>query len=88
MSIGLGSKPQLPGRPSAAPPPFNPPDAAVIRDGTRRLLEEPAFREAARAVAAEIAAMPPAEYAAERLEGAVLERQMAQRHGSGAPISF
>jgi UDP:flavonoid glycosyltransferase YjiC (YdhE family) len=77
---------QPPGPPSAAPPPFTYPDPAVIRDGTRRLLEEPAFREAARAVAAEIAAMPPADYAAERLEQAVRARQEARPEASGAPI--
>jgi UDP:flavonoid glycosyltransferase YjiC (YdhE family) len=77
---------QPPGPPSAAPPPFTYPDPAVIRDGTRRLLEEPAFREAARAVAAEIAAMPPADYAAERLEEAVRARQEARGEASGAPI--
>jgi UDP:flavonoid glycosyltransferase YjiC (YdhE family) len=76
------TQPLLPGPPSAAPPPFIPPDTTVIRDGTRRLLEEPAFREAARFVAAEIAAMPPAEYAAERLERAVLERQSGRVPGS------
>ncbi len=80
-------QPQPDGPPSAAPPPFTPPDAAVIRDGTRRLLEEPAFREAARGIAAEIAAMPPAAYAAQRLEEAVLERQVARLQGSGAPVS-
>ena len=79
-------QPQLPGPPSAGPPPFTPPDPAVIRDGTRRLLEEPAFREAARAIAAEIAAMPPADYAARRLEEAMLERQTARLHGSGGPV--
>ena len=57
----------------------------VIREGTRRLLEEPAFREAARVVAAEIAAMPPADYAAERLV-AVLEGQAARPHGFGAAV--
>ena len=61
--------------------------AAVIRDGTRRLLEEPAFREAARGIALEIAAMPPAAYAAERLERAVLERQASNVEGSGTPVS-
>ncbi len=80
-------QPQPPGPPTAAPPPFTPPNAAVIRDGTRRLLEEPAFREAARAIAAEIAAMPPAAYAAERLEHAVLERQTAELPGSGTRVS-
>ena len=79
-------QPQPPGPPQAGPPPFTPPDATVIRDGARRLLDEPAFREAARAIAAEIAAMPPAEYAAERLEAAVLERQTARLHGPGAPV--
>jgi UDP:flavonoid glycosyltransferase YjiC (YdhE family) len=76
-------QPQPPGPPQAGPPPFTPPDSAVIRDGTRRLIEEPAFREAARAVGREIAAMPSADYAAERLEEAVLERQAA-RSGSSA----
>jgi UDP:flavonoid glycosyltransferase YjiC (YdhE family) len=80
-------QPQPDGPPSAAPPPFTPPDAAVIRDGTRRLLDDPAFREAARGVAAEIAALPPAAFAAERLEEAVLERQAGKVRGSGAPIS-
>jgi UDP:flavonoid glycosyltransferase YjiC (YdhE family) len=79
-------QPQPPGPPQAGPPPFIRPDAAVIRNGTRRLMDEPAFREAARAIAAEIAAMPPADYAAERLEQAVLERQTARLHGSGAPV--
>jgi UDP:flavonoid glycosyltransferase YjiC (YdhE family) len=79
-------QPQPPGPPSPAPPPFTPPDPAVIRDGTRRILEEPAFREAARAIAAEIAAMPPADYAAERLEMAVAERQRAGRASPGAPV--
>jgi UDP:flavonoid glycosyltransferase YjiC (YdhE family) len=80
-------QPQPPGPPTAAPPPFTPPEAAVIRDGTRRLLEEPAFREAAHAIAAEIAALPPADHAAARLEEAVLERQAARLRGSGAPVS-
>ena len=78
---------QPPGPPTAAPPPFTPPDPAVIRDGTRRLLEEPAFRTAAGTIAAEIAAMPSADYAAERLEEAVLERQATQLSGSGAAVS-
>jgi UDP:flavonoid glycosyltransferase YjiC (YdhE family) len=77
---------QPPGPPSAAPPPFTYPDPAVIRDGTRRLLEEAAFREAARAVAREIAAMPLADYAAERLEEAVRARQGVRGEASGAPI--
>jgi UDP:flavonoid glycosyltransferase YjiC (YdhE family) len=77
---------QPPGPPSAAPPPFTYPDPAVIRDGTRRLLDEPAFREAARGVAVEIAAMPPADYAAERLEEAVHARSEARSAASGAPI--
>jgi UDP:flavonoid glycosyltransferase YjiC (YdhE family) len=80
-------QPQPDGPPSAAPPPFTSPDSAVIRDGTRRLLDEPAFREAARGIAAEIAAMPPAAFAAERIEEAVLERQGGKVRGSGAPIS-
>lgn len=80
-------QPQPPGPPSAAPPPFAPPDPAVIRDGTRRLLDEPAFREAARGIAAEIAALPSAAFAAERLEEAVLERQAAKHRGSGAQVS-
>jgi UDP:flavonoid glycosyltransferase YjiC (YdhE family) len=77
---------QPPGAPTAAPPPFTPPDTAVIRDGTRRLLEEPPFRAAARAIAAEIARMPTADYAAARLEAAVLERQATRLHGAGEPI--
>jgi UDP:flavonoid glycosyltransferase YjiC (YdhE family) len=77
-------QPQPDGPPSAAPPPFTAPDPAVIRDGTRRILEEPKFREAARAIAAEIAALPPAAYAAERLEEAVLRRQAAGRDVAGA----
>ena len=77
---------QPPGPPSAAPPPFVAPDPKVIRDGTRRLLDEPAFRDAARAIAAEIAAMPPADAAAQRLEQAVLRRQAAPVPGSGAPV--
>ena len=80
-------QPQPPGPPSAAPPPFVPPNPAVIRDGTRRLLDEPAFREAAGGIAAEIAALPSAAFAAERLEEAVLERQAAKHRGSGAPVS-
>jgi UDP:flavonoid glycosyltransferase YjiC (YdhE family) len=84
----LGVLPPPPdGPPTAAPPPFTYPDAAVIRDDTRRLLEEPAFREAARGIAAEIAAMPPAAYAAEHLEQAVLERQATKLAGSGTPVS-
>jgi hypothetical protein len=59
----------------------------VIRDGTRRLLEEPAFREAARSIAAEIAVMPGADYAAERLEMAALERQVERSRDSGATVS-
>ena len=43
---------QPPGPPTAAPPSFTPPDPAVIRDGTRRLLDEPTFRDAARGIAA------------------------------------
>ena len=78
---------QPPGPPTAAPPPFTPPALSVIRDGTRRLLDEPAFRAAARAIAAEIAAMPPADYAAERLEQSVVERQAARRTGSVAAVS-
>ena len=80
-------QPQPDGPPTAAPPPFTPPDAAVIRDGTRRLLEEPGFREAARGIAAEIAALPPAAYAAERLEQAVIGRQAAEPSESGTPVS-
>lgn len=84
----LGILPPPPdGPPTAAPPPFTYPDAAVIRDGTRRLLEEPAFREAARGIAAEIAAMPPAAYAAERLEQSVLERKAAKAKGTGTPVT-
>ena len=79
-------QPQLPGPPTAAPPPFTPPSPTVIRDGTRRLLDDPAFRDAARAIATEIAALPPAAYAAERLEEAVLERQAARLDSAGAPI--
>ena len=79
-------QPQPPGPPTAAPPPFTRPEPAVIRDGTRRLLDEPAFRAAARAIAAEIDAMPPADYAAERLEEAVLERQTARPHASGGSV--
>jgi UDP:flavonoid glycosyltransferase YjiC (YdhE family) len=75
------------GPPTAAPPPFTPPDPAVIRDGTRRLLEEPAFRAAARTIAAEIAAMPPAAYAAERLEQAVTERRASRDEASVAAFS-
>jgi UDP:flavonoid glycosyltransferase YjiC (YdhE family) len=78
---------QPPGPPTAAPPPFTPPALSVIRDGTRRLLDEPAFRAAARAIAAEIAAMPPADYAAERLEQSVVERQAARPAGSVAAVS-
>jgi UDP:flavonoid glycosyltransferase YjiC (YdhE family) len=78
---------QPPGPPTAGPPPFTPPDPAVIRDGTRRLLEEPAFRAAARAIAAEIAALPPAAYAAERVEQAVAERQATADKASAAAIS-
>jgi UDP:flavonoid glycosyltransferase YjiC (YdhE family) len=78
--------PEPDGPPSAAPPPFTYPDANVIRDGTRRLLEEPAFREAALVIAAEIAAMPPAAYAAERLEEAVLKRRAARIDESAAPV--
>ena len=78
---------QPPGPPSAAPPPFMPPHPQVIRDGTRRLLDEPAFAAAARGIAAEIAALPPADYAAERLEEAVLRRRAARLQGSGASVS-
>jgi UDP:flavonoid glycosyltransferase YjiC (YdhE family) len=78
---------QPPGPPTAAPPPFTPPDPEVIRDGTRRLLEESAFRAAAGAIAAEIAAMPSADYAAERVEEAVLDRQATQLPGSGAAVT-
>jgi UDP:flavonoid glycosyltransferase YjiC (YdhE family) len=80
-------QPQPPGPPSAAPPPFLPPDPAIVRDGTRRILEEPSFRQRARAIAAEIAAMPPAAYAAEHLEIAVGERQRSRRAGRGSPVS-
>ena len=78
---------QPPGPPSSGPPPFTAPDPQVIRDGTRRLLEEPAFRDAARAIAAEIAALPPAEHAAMSLERATLDRQAARLPESGAPVS-
>jgi UDP:flavonoid glycosyltransferase YjiC (YdhE family) len=80
-------QPQPPGPPPAGPPPFTPPGPAVIRDGTRRLLDESSFREAARRIAAEIAAMPSADYAAERLEEAVLERQVGRLDISGAAVS-
>jgi len=80
-------QPQPPGPPTAAPPPFVPPDSAVIRDGTRRILEDPAFRQAAGTIADEIAALPPADYAAERLEQAVAERQRSRRPGEGAAVS-
>jgi UDP:flavonoid glycosyltransferase YjiC (YdhE family) len=80
-------QPELPGPPSAGPPPFVPPDPAVIRDGTRRILEEPQFRNAARAVATEIASMPPADYAAARLEMAVAERQRSRRAGRTSTVS-
>jgi len=76
-----------PGPPTAGPPPFTPPDPAVIREGTRRLLEEPGFRAAARAIATEIAAMPPAAYAAERLEQAVAERHATADNASVAAVS-
>jgi len=79
-------QPELPGPPQAGPPPFTPPEPAVIRDGTLRLLHEPAFREAAGAIAAEIAAMPTADDAAERLEAAVRADREARLRGSGAPI--
>jgi UDP:flavonoid glycosyltransferase YjiC (YdhE family) len=79
-------QPQPDGPPSAAPPPFDPPDPALIRDGTRRLLDDPSFRDAARAIAAEIAALPPAAYAAERLERAVRDRQSVQGPGSPEPV--
>lgn len=79
-------QPQPPGPPQAGPPPFTPPDPGVIRDGVLRLLDEPAFRDAAHAVAAEIAAMPRADHAAQSLERAVLERQKTQRNGSGAAV--
>ena len=79
-------QPELPGPSQAGPPAFTPPDPAVIRDGTLRLLHEPAFREAARTVAAEIALMPTADYAAERLEAAVLTRREARVQGSGATV--
>jgi len=78
---------QPPGPPPAGPPPFTAPDPSVIRDGTRRLLDEPAFRDAAQGIAAEIAALPPADHAAKRLEEAVLERQSAPVHGSGARVN-
>ena len=79
-------QPELPGPPQAGPPPFTPPDPGVIRDGTLRLLHEPAFREAAGAIAAEIAAMPTADYAAELLEAAVRADGEARLRGSGAPV--
>jgi UDP:flavonoid glycosyltransferase YjiC (YdhE family) len=78
---------QPPGPPTAGPPPFTPPDPAIIREGTLRLLEEPAFRAAARAIAAEIEAMPPASYAAERLEQAVTERLLTRHEASVAAVS-
>jgi len=78
---------QPPGPPTSEPPPFTAPDPQVIRDGTRRLLDEPAFRDAARAIAAEIAALPPADHAAMRLEQAMLPHQAARLHGSGAAVS-
>ena len=78
---------QPPGPPTSEPPPFTAPDPQVIRDGTRRLLDEPAFRDAARAIAAEIAALPPADHAAMRLEQAMLAHQAARLHGSGAAVS-
>ena len=77
---------QPPGPPPAGPPPFTAPDPQVIRDGTRRLLDEPAFRDAARGIAAEIAALPPADAAAQRLEQAVLRHEAAPVPGAGAPV--
>ncbi len=80
---GLGVlQAELPGPPQAGPPPFTPPDPLVIRQGTRRLLEEPAFREAARGIADEIAHMPSSDYAAERLEQAVHASREARRKRS------
>ena len=78
---------QPPGPPPAGPPPFTAPDPSVIRDGTRRLLDEPAFRDAAQGIAAEIAALPPADHAAKRLEEAMLGHEAARHHGSGAAVS-
>ena len=80
-------QPELLGPPQAGPPPFTAPDPSVIRDGTRRLLDEPAFRKAARAVADEIALMPTAIYAAERLEAAVQAGREARHQRSGTSIA-
>ena len=52
---------QPPGPPTAAPPPFTPPDLAVIRDGTRRLPDEPAFADAAGGPHAQTDALHPAD---------------------------
>jgi UDP:flavonoid glycosyltransferase YjiC (YdhE family) len=84
---GLGViQDQPPGPPQAGPPPFTPPAPEVIRDGVRRLLDEPGFRRAAERVAAEIAAMPPVDAAAERLEAEVGRRQQAGAGASAAVV--
>ena len=78
---------QPPGPPSAAPPPFVAPDPKVIRDGTRRLLDEPAFRDAARGIAAEIAALPPADCCGRSAwSRPCSERQAAPAPRLGAPV--
>jgi UDP:flavonoid glycosyltransferase YjiC (YdhE family) len=57
------------------PPLFTPPDPGEVREAVRALLADRAYREGARRLAAEIALLPEAEHAAERLESAVRTRQ-------------
>lgn len=62
------------GPPVAGPPPFTPPSPAEVRDAVGRLIADQSFREAARELAAQIAAMAPVEQAVE-----VVEARMAQQ---------
>ena len=75
VTTGAGLSAPLPvptGRPG--PPAFTPPSLDEIRDATRRLVSDPAFRGGAGRIAAEIDALPAIDVAAERLEVAVQAR--------------
>lgn len=70
---GLAESPP-PGGPNAGPPAFRPPAVEAVRNAVRRLLTDRSFAEGARRIAAEIAALPPAVVAVERVEAAVKNR--------------
>jgi UDP:flavonoid glycosyltransferase YjiC (YdhE family) len=68
------SEPPPPGEPAAGPAAFRPPPVEAVRNAVRRLLTDRSFAQGARRVAAEIAALPPAVVAVERVEAEVKNR--------------